>query len=209
VRRLAIVVAVASALVLSGCVHAVEVPQGRTDEENAAAAAELLEATWRGTGLDDAVRPTLPVFPSLDAATWFDEMTNCTADSGFVMSGYGIDDALTVTPIFEGTQNVDESVKLDWYLCFAQGPMDPFAHDDSASLEELEYLYDYYSRWVIPCIVMNGYTFTSIPTREQFTSGESVGWIPYYFVTTPLEEPEYSRLLQQCGPVFGALDRSF
>jgi hypothetical protein len=194
---------------MCGCVHSIEVPIGQSEQEAAQAAAELLDATWRGTGLDDALRPELPVFPAAHSNTWFDDIAACMLEVGIVLNGISGPDARGYTPIFEGQQDIDYTVRLHWYECFAHDPLDPFAGSGSATPAEREYLYDYYQRWVIPCLVMHGYSLKVIPSRDEFMASQSLHWNPYWSLTEYPEHAQYGSLQAQCGPEFGALDRTY
>ena len=68
---------------------------------------------------------------------------------------------------------------ISWYVCLAQYPFDP-AGSGLLSRAQLDYLYDYYRRWVVPCMVTNGHSPGAIPLRRTFVANGLAGnvWSP-------------------------------
>ena len=94
-----------------------------------------------------------------------------------------------------------ESVAL--YVCLAQYPVDPSGLD-LLSKQQLDYLYDYYRRWVVPCLVLNGYDPGPVPLRKTFVSNGLAGnfWTPTAELWDEFDFTidEYSMVVAKCSP---------
>jgi len=56
------------------------------------------------------------------------------------------------------------------------------------SLTQLDALYDYYERWLVPCLAAHGGGVVEIPSREEFVDGGDGApgwWNPYLESTRP------------------------
>jgi hypothetical protein len=201
VRALAIVAAAASVLLVSGCASPVATPAGPTAYEELAVSQAQLDATWELTGLEGTIeRPDYRVTAAVDA--WREAVTDCLAEDGIevrriVSDGDGY--RLMVRRGYE----LDDATQFLWYRCFAHNP--PSA--GVASAEQLAYLWDYYARWVIPCITDKHYELNRLPTRDQFLATRPFQWTPYGALTDTVGDTEYSTLVAQCGPEFGIIER--
>jgi hypothetical protein len=192
-RASGIVAAAASGLlVIAGCT-ATPLPEGPSDAEIEKRVATELDWQWGLTGLEGVVaRPVVELKgPPSQYSIGFGE---CMSDAGF--SGWGYDDSGLVLDDGDPT---DEQ-RLAFYVCNAEYPsVDPL------STAQLEYVYDYYERWLIPCLALHGYEqHDPVPTRESFVGDpvqDGFRWSPYssiYF--TPATESAYVELQAECDP---------
>lgn len=152
----------ALALVLAGCTA---VPEAHPPEsEYDVIVAERLDAVWRQSGLDDRARPDVasgPVVSQFEAGERFSE---CMAERGW--PDYFVNENGTGF----GYQSIDltssDAETLDWYECFAAYPVD--AQFTMNSVEQFDFVYDYFQDTLIPCLAENGYALRRAPTRLEF-----------------------------------------
>jgi len=94
---------------------------------------------------------------------------------------------------------LNESVS--WYVCSAQYPFDPTGAG-FFSVQQLDYLYDYNRRWVIPCMVLAGYDVGEVPDRSDFIRRGVAGslWSPLEDVyrDVGMTGQDYARLDAKC-----------
>ena len=90
---------------------------------------------------------------------------------------------------------------VSWYVCMAMYPFDA-ASSGLLSRAQLDYLYDYYRRWVVPCLVLSGHDPGSIPVRETFVANGMAGnfWSPLdtLWSDAGFNEDEYESLNARC-----------
>jgi len=90
-----------------------------------------------------------------------------------------------------------------WYVCMAQYPVDP-SGSGLLSKRQLDYLYDYYRRWVVPCLILNGYDPGPVPLRKTFVSNGLAGnfWSPTdeLWGEFGFTDAEFSLVEAKCSP---------
>ena len=211
-RAIPLVAVAAIVLSVTGCVSVREVPPPISDADVQAHLQERVDAAWRNTGLEGTVER-----PEADPASYAEDYRlrlndqnfhNCMQDAGITQWGTQDRDG---GPLFTsgsgGVPSPEE--QLTFYTCYAASPTDFVWVQFSEA--ELDYLYDYYQEWVVPCLLSEGYAIALAPTRDQFTP-ESL-WLPYYWVTdTPtgsfelgLSQEELLAMMDLCGAPFGGL----
>ncbi len=190
--------AVAAVVVLSGCT-ARELPAGPTEADVAKYYEAVADAHWAGLGLGAGVeRPETPSIQFSTQEDWAASVARCMNDAGFdFYSAQG--GALTVTGDLSGpTDTVEE--KVAGYVC--QLSYQPEAVDGQIlSRAQLDYVYDYYLRFLIPCLGSRGERVADIPDRASFVAESGIGpWNPYWAVMTDSQDAfEESRA--QCPPM--------
>ena len=202
-KRLASVAAAASVFLLAGCVSTVTVPTGLPDKQIAEMTKASLDATWAATGLTD--RPHAALGELESGASFFDSMRECMYASGISLDGLSRDQSGGYTPLLVNNVPAGPADRVAFYLCFAEHPIDPVSGTGVATREQLEYLYDYWQRWLIPCIALHGYDVTDPPRRIIFVTREQYSWSPYGAVTSYRSAEEFEALVAECGPEYGAL----
>ena len=66
------------------------------------------------------------------------------------------------------------------------------------SIDELNYVYNYYARWTVPCLTDHGYKLRRMLSREQFVA-VSGQWVPYWEL--PIHSAaDHERVTGLCGP---------
>lgn len=201
----AIALVVASALLsLTACVQEVPAPQGVDAATLAAAAKARLDASWLATGLDGTIpQPKVPAgAPSVD---WYQQLDDCLADAGVLIDGiqFGVDDSLVA---IISADNDGALAQYTWYLCLAANqPPAASIGQPMFTADEIGYLVDYWSRWLVPCIRLNGYSLADL---TPFVTDDSIsldGWSPYNAITDFVTGDDYHRLVAECGPSYGII----
>ena len=169
-------------LALAGC--ASPVPEQGDGYDYAVIVHERLDSVWQQTGLPDSARPALEPGPTVDQFEAGAAFAACMVQRGWPDyssgdTGYSYQDISLVDSAPE---------RLDWYECFAAYPVD--SKYTLRSVEQFDFVYDYYQDILIPCLAENGHPLTAAPTREEFrTSWDQWSgplfpflWNPYYEV---------------------------
>ena len=191
------VVVAALALALAGC-SAVPSPHPPENDYDVILR-ERVDAVWAQTDLATSARPAVvigPVASQFEASLHFSE---CMADRGW--PDYYVNENGTGF----GYRSIDlattDAEAIDWYECFAAHPVD--ARYTMDSVEQFDFVYDYFQDQLIPCLAEHGYDIARAPTRLEFrTIFEGwtdplfpFVWNPYFDLTivgyegrTPIEE---------------------
>lgn len=192
--RITVVAALALAACLAGCTAGTSLPSGRSQAEIDALVAVELDRQWELTGLDGvAPRPVMAVERLSGINTTFAGIGDCMMDAGF--SSWGFDD--TGLTVAEGAPEPEQ--QLAYYECNARFPaVNPLSAD------EMHFVYDYYQKWLIPCLGFRGYTVLDPPERGVFTRGADDGWAtwsPYWALEPyPATAEEYEEITAVCPP---------
>ena len=185
---LRIVLFAAAVLSLAGCSIAVSPPPEPTAADEEQLEVLRLDAVWDETGLDDALRSDVPPAGSLELDTIGFVFAGCMEDRGW--SAYSADEnSASYRSLSEATSDEE---RLDWYECFAANPMS--AAGSLKSVEQYDYVYDYFQEVLIPCLQEYGYDVSHAPSRNEFRTNTGVDgflfapilWNPYYAL------PEFS-----------------
>lgn len=94
------------------------------------------------------------------------------------------------------------AVGLAWYLCSQEYPQyyTVFARMSS---EELDALYDYYEKWLVPCLAAHGGGFIELPSRAEFADGgegQPGSWNPYLESNRPSSVADVAAQVAACPP---------
>lgn len=191
-------VAIAAVLALCGCA-VTPPPAGPTRQDVSYYNERLLELTWANTGIAGE-RPEVEQGEPLTQGDWFDFVFSCFASRGIadVALGWSLTGGATIsTP--SGAVIDDERVQRHFFECAAAHPMDVAQHNTLLSVDQLEYVYNYYADELVPCILLHGYTLGRAVTRQDFV--DSLGqWNPYYSIAEGMNLLEYDELRADCGP---------
>ena len=209
-RRLALPSLLVAVLALTGCVSAREVPPPMPDAEIEQYLGNRVDAAWRNTGLAGTVER-----PEPDTSGWvenyrttrnYEAMFECMQDAG--IDEWGMEEVDGGPVLTSGTGGVPAPPdQLAFYACFAASPTDfGWIH---LTDEELDYLYDYYRDWVVPCMQSKGYEFWDLPSRQAYRA-QLGGWVPYYSVRNGpgeeldlgLSQDQLVSIVDQCGAPF-------
>lgn len=220
-RALAPVVVVAIAAVpLCGCVAEPAPPVAPSSAEVSAYNQNLLDLTYASERLDGVTSPLETSSETLPPQEWVTVLSQCTTDAGIsgALFSWGSDGYFLQLE----TPPTDKQ-RAAFYECVALHPRDPVAAGELLSAAQLRYLWQYYSRWLIPCLSAHDEKVTvEVPTEQQFLAHQpgDLLWSPYSSLerTQPrgylfsLErasgqyiDPQTTRLMSTCGLPFGLL----
>jgi hypothetical protein len=178
-----VVLVLVALLALSGCTSR-PLPPPVTQDGVEDFLARQLDSEWELVGIADANRPYPPRVRFVTTVEYANVMSLCTTK---VAPGYR-----RVLP----TKAADD---LAYYYCQVQYPIDPSEYL-VLSTAQIDYLYDYYLRWTIPCLETQGYPAGPVPSRAEFRAYNGY-WNPLYHPgrTTDISSDEYARLDADCG----------
>lgn len=179
---------------LSGCATAYPstVPAALVEAERQ----RILDLSWQNLGLaEPAPRPTPSVTPLAEDADWVAAWGDCVSSSGTDPQGWGFGSDTGFD--FRGQRDYDDRTLLAFYTCAASLPLVPFAAEELRTPAQVDYLYDYYQSWLVPCLETHGYHVSAVPTNEQFVNG-AASWSPLDEITL-LDLVSAGSLLRNCG----------
>ena len=197
--------AVASAILLvlcgaTGCALEHRAPEGPTPGEITAAVKDRLDRQWRLSGLEGiVVRPHFVNRPVVGASEWAPEISRCMARSGIMNWGYDEGEGLFIPGHVPTT-----SEQLRFYWCFERYPT-----VDLLTREQIDFIYDYYVRWLIPCLETNGYDVVDAPSRREFLDADRSieRWSPYRALERYPATPEESAVIAAtCAPTVPGIE---
>lgn len=196
--------AVAVVVALSGCT-ATPLPPGPTDADIAEYYAAVADAHWEALGFGPAVeRPATPAIRFSSPESWAASVAGCMNAAGFdEYSAQG--GSLTIT---EPDPNPSTEQKLASFTCeLSFQPVAPPGLILSAA--QLEYVYDYYLRFLVPCLGLQGESIDDVPSREAFLAQSVIGpWSPYWSIVTRDAE-KFERLRIECPAMPPGLSASW
>ena len=203
----------ASVILLAGCVAQIPEPQRPSDADARTQVQTMLDATRLRYEIAGAPLEAAAIRPK-SYERWDAEMRSCLIDAGvddvgaIVWSGDGFELYLN-----SGSDpDYDESVAM--YRCVADDPPDGREFGALYSDEQRDYLWNYYKRWVVPCIIGEQYELQLVPTRNEFLASSSYLWSPYDSVVYPRSETAdvvdgswFGKLVERCGPRYGLIEQ--
>lgn len=197
-RMAPVLIAALVAVTLTGCVPVREVPRGPSDDDIAADLQLQVDLAWANTGLEGTV--TQPEIAIGREPGTMQGLSECLADRGIG------DWELSMGPGGASFGGSEVGRQLSFYLCFAQNPLPSEESNFGLTLEQREFLYDYYQRTVIPCLFANGLAVSNAPTRDQFLSPDWIRWNPYSSVGEIRTEDGFARAVDLCGEPYAGID---
>jgi hypothetical protein len=92
-------------------------------------------------------------------------------------------------------------------VCAAKNPPDPSKYSLMGK-EQRSYLYDYYVRWLLPCLESSGYRLADAPSRKTFIGDwlKPGWWSPYDSIGNPPSDAMLARVQDKCPPRPPGLD---
>ena len=180
-------------LLMAGFQFERTVPAGPSEAQLETAVRADLDRQWRLAGLEGiVVRPDYVSAPIVAERDWDRLMLDCMDRAGVGQWGYDEGSGLFV----EGGEPT-ASDQLAFYWCYAAYPK-----VDLVSAQQLDFIYDYYQRWLIPCLEIRGYNVMNAPSRDAFVDAEPGGeqWGPYGSLERyPATFSGLERLAEECG----------
>ena len=169
-------------------------PAGPTSYEIEAFANDVLDVEWadasRGQGLE---RPVVERERFIRVEEWGDARAACMVESGYT---YTYTDERGLQGVNPGVDPAAHAIA--WYTCGARLPIDP-TDLGLLSTAQVEYVYSYFERWLIPCLERNGYVVGTLPERSFFVQSKRILWNPYSSIELS-GGPEQIRLLFEACP---------
>ena len=188
------------ALGLAGCAT---VPPGEpTDEDVQRYYGVMLDKTWIGTGLSGVMdRPKVSASAPVSLNEWTQALALCMDAKDFQLlafggnpdSGYTLGDAVPLNP----PQTASDG-QLAFYMCLAANPPAEIEDGHFLSLAQLNYVYDYYVSWIVPCLAQNGWALHNAPSRNEFIELEGA-WSPYESIIVD-DVGDFQTSEELCGP---------
>lgn len=192
----------AASAALTACTTDSQKPPGPSAVEIRDYEKRMLDATWNSTGLADRglTQPAWIDVEFVPAEEWNTALRSCMEKAGQddIQFSWGTDSGYTLLTS-NGEVNTNRKALKSWYNCVARFPVDPVISGDLASRAQLEYIYDFYARWTIPCLSLQGYS-VQLPSRESFVSDTANRWWSPMWSTQVTTEEQYAKLLTVCGP---------
>ena len=192
-------------LTVSGCSATTAPPVGPSDAELNAAVRIELDKQWRYTGLEGVVpRPEAEVELVGSGGAASQGFRDCMSANGFESWGYSSDTGLQMFGSDGNPSAASPEQQLAFYLCNARFPM-----IDTLTVDQLDFIYDYYQDWLIPCLEVAGYPVGRAPSRESFTTEPAEfgwRWRPYSAIPDVLNPQDYAALQSTCRPTIPGID---
>lgn len=194
----ALTVAAASIGLLAACATApTPVPPGPSRTELADYAKQQLVDYWNELDLpEDIARPTVTARAYLSVDARSAAIDYCITRIG--RDGFRELDDTARVKVLAGGGDRRTGYAIASYVCEARYPQ-KLEDLGLLSTAQRQYLYDYYSSWVVPCFVGNGYSLSMSPSRAEFVRDKFSLWSPFSSVVEPVSSSEYSRLNSECG----------
>ena len=121
------------------------------------------------------------------------------AASGVVNWGYDATEGL-----FIPGDSATTSEQLQFYWCFEKYPT-----VDLLTRAQIDFIYDYYVRWLIPCLESNGYNVMNAPSRRAFRDADPSieRWNPYRSLERYPASPGASEMITaKCSPTVAGVE---
>lgn len=204
-RRTPVALLSATALLvgLTGCFVATP-PPPPTGEEAYEQYEMMLDRSWQSTGLAGLLdRPAVTSVAPVALDGWAEVIRRCMLSRGRDAGDFELD----VERGFALTATVTSDVRFDFYLCLAENPASSIGDSALLSRAQLDYIYDYYVEWLVPCLQHGGYEVSGAPTRDEFIDAEGA-WSPYDEVTVAdvADRADFAIVRDRCGPERPSLD---
>lgn len=205
-RAASIGLALVVAFALAGCVSSRQMPPGPTQEEIAADVQQQVDLAWKNTGLEGTV--DRPATSTPQEFSTMQGLSECLVAGGIDSWGLGSGPDGPTFSIFdaEGVERSDIDSQLLFYTCFAQSPMPSVESGFGLTRDQRDFLYDYYQRWVLPCLAVNDITVSVVPTRVQYLSTNFVGWNPYSSASSIRSADEHEAAIRLCGDPYPGIE---
>ena len=154
-------------------------PVSLTPEQTEQLRVQARDSAWQGvlTQYPDAVRPDVPFDGYLDAADEMTVMSACYTQHGVPISnGYAIGAKKGDPPTSVGGEASNEHQAIGLYFCTAEHPGRPTG---PPTTEQLSWMYDYLTRFLVPCYEANGLSVPPAPSKQDFvTKWPNQNWFP-------------------------------
>lgn len=193
-------------MLVSGCER--ELPSGPTQAEVDAYWENVLAETWdNSSASQDTERPVIRSEGVLGGQAWAEALSQCIVDQGVLFRALSWSDSGGYDIEFDTWIDVPTRHEMDikLYTCVALHPQDVATDGTLLSIEQMNYIYDYYQRWLVPCLAEHGAELSGdLLSRVSFIEQKGQ-WSPY-FLLGALNDTERAGLSEACGPERPRLD---
>ena len=190
-----------AAAVLPTAVDHLAAPAGPSADEVAVRNQEVADATWDSLPFSPGFeRPEIELGESISEDEWPLAFGTCLGEMGFEGSVSTGPDGI---PQPQSTQIMDDQALLAFYTCVVAHPKQ-FTTRSFYSAAQLDYQYEHFTTWLIPCLAQHGYRLMdSMPTAEEFHDLGG-GWSPFSALDDPTgravdTESDYVQVTALCG----------
>lgn len=145
-------------------------PASLTPQQTEALRVQARDAAWQSvlTQYPDAVRPDVPFDGYLDQADEMRVMSACFTQHGVPLGySYPVGAKKGDPPTGVGGEATDEQQSIGLYWCTVEHPGKPSSPPNAA---QLSWMYDYLTRFIVPCYRANGITVPAAPSKQDFVS---------------------------------------
>ena len=186
----------AAMLVLTGCVAVP--PPGPSDSEIVAMQERALQQTWERTGLEGDP-PAVEAGPAMESEAWWQAIYDCVQERGFMITSMEWSSSSGAAIMTNSGDTIDDpETQRAFYECVAAHPLVLDERDMALTDAQLDYVYDYYQSWLVPCVIMQGYRLSDVPTRTEYRALAGQ-WSPFFAVDISISGADYERLERVCG----------
>lgn len=189
--------ALAVSILLTGCSLYRPLPESVSPDEARAMYEEERRIYWRQIAPGEPY-PEVEVKQVVDEEEGWEAIVRCVGEMGLpgvTTSGGGIQSQDPAT-----AADVERAI----FLCNAAYPVVDFdvpAELGYLSTAELEYLWTYFTRYLVPCMELHGYDPAGPPSRETFVGSDFLIWSPYAeLARQPISAEDWRRLDAECAP---------
>lgn len=198
--------AVIALVTLTACIPIAR-PPAVSEGSAARAYEEVLSRSWDSTGLAATMeRPPDVEGSPLNYSEWQSSLFLCMGDKGYTSFGFGFDPPKGYwIQIEDYAPERRDAVQLAFFAClqaYSQG----VGGGEVKSTPQLEYIYEYFESWLVPCLAQHGFPPQTVPTRSEFLTSGGV-WSPYFETELfTASSDRYDEVFAECGPEQPALD---
>lgn len=201
-RFVAAVALAASTVLMAGCATEPTLPPGLTPEE-AQEVVDSENAQWWSSMFPGEPQPVIEPIEYLGPNNEGTQVTDCILAANLE----GVEESQGGITFTDSDPVVNDAFNRQQFICFLQYPRDMSNPEDQGyfSDEQLEYLHDYNTQRLVPCLRLLGYAVLG----DTDSSGDEYYWSPYYSMQPqPTTASEWKRVDRSCPPPpIGALYR--
>jgi hypothetical protein len=154
-------------------------PVPLTDAQAEQARLAARDTAWQNVlaQYPDAVRPDVPFDGYLAAGDEMTVMSACYRQNGVPVSyGYPIGAKKGDPPTSVGGEASTEQQAIGMYICGVEHPGRP---NPPLTPEQLSWMYDYFTEFLVPCYEANGIDVPQAPSKQDFvTKWPHQDWFP-------------------------------
>lgn len=188
---------------LVGCAPSVSAPPGMTRTEAEVFVRQQSVGMWSALVLrEPRAMPALPEVTFVSSESWSAVMDECLRAAD-VPVRWGYTEGTTYPDI-----GAPDDVLVANFVCQSRYAVNPSEY--LLTRTQLDYLYDYYANWLVPCLAMHGADTPQLPSRTSFAEQQG-WWQPYQEVAIigdRVDDATYRQWQEECPSYPGGLPQS-